>query len=830
MEWLFSRFYRIANTLPMMRIVLAIMLVSVIGSNLRAHAQMGAVAPGPALEITAPAQVALGAPIELTLTVKGMNDIAGYEGNLLFDTSVAEFHQLLQRQNDLKQLGRDIVPLGAVEMPTGVAIGLSSCPVRDCVAGRGPRQGQGGRGTVKLATVALVAAKPGVLEIKLDGAKFVDAAGAPISVVLPAPISVQVGPNGDGPRYAAPASTWQLPVAPAPNAGSFDLTGDGLVTHADAMEVALAWTVAREKGSPCGSLEDPSRDVTQDGCVDVTDLQLVVANYSLPITSSSTGLVAVLDWLSSPAYAAPQAAPAAQIGTFTVTSTGDSVDANIGNGICATSTGVCTLRAAIAEANRRAGPDTIAFNLSGSGVQTIQLGSRLPVINDTTGPTTIDGYTQPGAAPNTNALASNATILVQLVGTAENNFGALFFTSPGNRVRGLAFYKFTQAIRFYGSGATDNAVVGCFVGTNAATTYYATATYGGSSGVHVQQGASRNYVGGTSPGDRNVLSGNAHHGFAAYDETTDANVVINNLVGLSAAGGRRVPNRNHGIDINFTSRFNVIGGTNSGERNVVSGNGYEGIEFSHGVSDNKAIGNFIGTDVTGNQATSYSYNVHYGVHVEDVAKRNIIANNVIGNNRGGGINITAPYTTDNQVHTNRIGISRNGTAIPNSNFGIQVDNRAVRTKIGPNNIITNNPVGIRLTSTTGTGHTITRNTIRRNTALGIDLDPLDRVNPNDSGDTDSGPNDLLNFPVLTSATTQEVKGTACASCTVEIFVADNDESGHGEGRTFVGSAKASTTGAFTVVISGAAAGDSVTATATDGAGNTSEFARNVLVR
>ena len=46
--------------------------------------------------------------------------------------------------------------------------------------------------------------------------------------------------------------------------------------------------------------------------------------------------------------------------TFTVNSTNDAVDNNLGDGICETATlGECTLRAAIQEANALAGDDTL---------------------------------------------------------------------------------------------------------------------------------------------------------------------------------------------------------------------------------------------------------------------------------------------------------------------------------------------------------------------------------------------------------------------------------------------------------------------------------------
>lgn len=48
--------------------------------------------------------------------------------------------------------------------------------------------------------------------------------------------------------------------------------------------------------------------------------------------------------------------------SFTVDSNGDQVDSNPGNGVCATAGGQCTLRAAIMEANRLAGNDSITIN------------------------------------------------------------------------------------------------------------------------------------------------------------------------------------------------------------------------------------------------------------------------------------------------------------------------------------------------------------------------------------------------------------------------------------------------------------------------------------
>jgi len=96
--------------------------------------------------------------------------------------------------------------------------------------------------------------------------------------------------------------------------------------------------------------------------------------------------------------------------TFTVTNTNDS--------------GPGSLRQAITDANASLGLDTIAFNIPGLGPHTIQLLSGLPAILD---PVVIDGYTESGATPNTNApgMEINAVLKIELDGSLTiPRFGA----------------------------------------------------------------------------------------------------------------------------------------------------------------------------------------------------------------------------------------------------------------------------------------------------------------------------------------------------------------------------------------------------------------------
>ncbi|MGQ0600286.1 MAG: choice-of-anchor Q domain-containing protein [Anaerolineales bacterium] len=93
----------------------------------------------------------------------------------------------------------------------------------------------------------------------------------------------------------------------------------------------------------------------------------------------------------------PQAdAPIGVAAIFTVNSTADAVDTNIGNGVCATAGSVCTLRAAIQEANFTAAADTI--NLPG-GTYTLSLTGANEDFADTGDLDILDDLTIVGAIP-----------------------------------------------------------------------------------------------------------------------------------------------------------------------------------------------------------------------------------------------------------------------------------------------------------------------------------------------------------------------------------------------------------------------------------------------
>ncbi len=804
------------------RLMLAMVLLA---SLVTTGARVAGAAGRMMLHVTAPRQVAVDQPIELTLTVTNATNVAGYETNVLYDPAAAEFDGLSQGQNDLAKLGRDVTPIGPVELSQGVSFGLYSCAVQDCRTRNGARQAQGGNGTITLGLLSITPRKAGTLVLRVVRTKVVDVNGKTVTIANPSQlITVQVGAVS-GTRLVAPNLTTAKGITRT--ATSLDLNSDGLVSFADVSDAALSWTLARRNGTTCSTSVALSGDVNGDGCIDIADLQTIAANYS---AANARQRVSPADTRRG---VAPDAVGTAEAGlVFTVNSTADTTDSNIGDGVCRTSAAVCTLRAAIAEANAHQGPDTIRFNISGTGVKQIQLGSQLPMLNDMTGGTTIDGYTQTGATPNTDELRSNAALRVQIRGNGPSAFNSIVLSSPGNIIRGLALFNTMAGVYLTGPGATENVIAGNFIGLDATGNSGATARRDAAIGnVSLDSGASRNLIGGTAMADRNVISGAAADGISFKYEGTERNLVYNNIIGLAPDGRNRRNIWIESIDIDAHSAYNVIGGTEPGQRNVISGASSPSVEISHFrlTIGNRVVGNFINTDVTGEIADAQTKSC-IGVNIEDGVGNNVVHDNVIGNSDESGVDIVGHYTVGNRVYNNLIGISRTGKNIGNRGMGVRVWFNAIDSQIGPGNVITNNPIGIQILNVDNVGHTITRNSIYGNTKLGISFGDVATPTPNDLGDFDGGPNGKLNFPVITSAQPGEVHGTACIGCTVEVFVSDRGAGEYGQGKTFVGAALVGADGTFNVAASDLQVGQFVTATATDTTnGNTSEFALNAPV-
>jgi titin len=338
------------------------------------------------------------------------------------------------------------------------------------------------------------------------------------------------------------------------------------------------------------------------------------------------------------------------------------------------------------------------------------------------------------------------------------------------------------------NGSSGNVIAGNYIGTNAAGD---AALPNDSYGVLIQQGAANNRVGTNGDGqsdelERNIISGNTSTGVQIYNEGTDNNVVAGNYIGTNAAGNAALPNGGRGVVVQSCAN-NRVGGTTVAERNVISGNSYDGIQV-YNATLTLVQGNFIGLDASGQADLG---NTYYGVNVTTGAT---------GTQVGGTTGAAA----------NRI--AHNGLA------GIRVNEYLPTNQLSYDNRLRGNR-------------------IFSNGELGIDLWPEEGHTPNDLGDSDEGSNHLQNYPVLSTATVSNgqvfIEGSLNSSADT-VFALDFyastqcDPSGYGEGEIYMGTHKVTTDRSGDASFSASLTrvvpvGYVATATATDPSGNTSEF-------
>jgi uncharacterized repeat protein (TIGR01451 family) len=414
-----------------------------------------------------------------------------------------------------------------------------------------------------------------------------------------------------------------------------------------------------------------------------------------------------------------------------------------------------------------------ANNYFPGGVATISPTSILPTIST---PVVIDAQKQPGFA---------GTPIVQLDGAGAGggaNGLSLASGGTGSTVRGLMLTRFSNDGLVIQANANGVIVAGNWIGTNGSGS-----TTLGNTNDGIEIFGANATIGGTGAYDRNVIVNNVNEGINVSGAAASGNVILGNYIGLEPDGTSGAGNGDVGIALLAGGGGNTIGGPTAAERNVISMN-FEGIEIS--CANNVVRGNYIGTDATGT--------LNRGQRSSDAVQ--IITGgtgNVIGGTAAGAGNLIA--------------FTKSGKS------GVSVQ--------------------------AGTGNAVLGNSIHSNTALGIDLGNNGVVTANDGAKPAGQPNLEMDFPVFTSATlsgtTLTVAGyvgsapnqSTFASARVEVFKSDNDPTGYGEGQTYLGFLTSDANGNFsgTLTVSGLAAGDRITGTATDGSNNTSEFGANVTV-
>lgn len=477
----------------------------------------------------------------------------------------------------------------------------------------------------------------------------------------------------------------------------------------------------------------------------------------------------------------------AAAGIFVVTTTQDMVPGS--------------LRVAIANAEAPpSAPDTIVFAIPGAGPHIIVPLLPLPTLTDRAG-LLIDGFTQPGSGPGSSP-PSTATLMIVLDGIGAGACYGIWIMSPNNTIRGLVIRGFQRdGIRIQATpqGTFNNRIYGNFIGT---TPNGAASAGNGTNQLRPWAGVS-------------VLADPATLGFA----TT-----------------------------------NVIRG------NLISSNYSEGVSISSCPPGDVAFtfvdSNYIGTDITGSIDLGNRVN---GVYIGEAAHDNLIAHNLIAGNDTDGVCIVGYvdqhvqwHTPQNTVTFNVIGLAADRTTpLPNGRDGVMIGiyGSAWRLGFAPRNRVIQNLIswngrnGVTVwehpfNAFNADNNTISKNAMRNNGALGIDLD-ADGVSQNDPGDADHTGNQRLNVPLVTRAGVLAGVDTVSGSiaidtdptkATVEVFLAQPCAAGSGQGKTFIGSAIPDAAGAWSLSGTGLLSGiDTVSATVTDSAGNTSEFSIAVPV-
>lgn len=318
--------------------------------------------------------------------------------------------------------------------------------------------------------------------------------------------------------------------------------------------------------------------------------------------------------------------------TFTVTNTSDS--------------GAGSLRQAIVDANTNVGLDTISFAGMATGVQTIQLLSALPTVTDAVN---IDGTTKSGFA---------GTPLVELDGNlAGAGADGVAIAASNTTVKGLVINRFKANGIHAGASASNIQISGNYVGVDPTGTV-ARGNLG--IGILVEANATGTVI------QSNVVSANTSYGTELL--TAPNSRIVGNLIGTNAAGTAKLGNGADGIII--ASSDNCTVGGSAADRNVISGNGASGIRVVT-AGPTTIQGNYIGTNASGSSALGNTgWGVLAGGGALTLGGSGSGQKNVISGNTGSGVEIDGPGAT---IQGNTIGLNAtDDNIVPNTDAGIRL--------------------------------------------------------------------------------------------------------------------------------------------------------------
>ena len=243
---------------------------------------------------------------------------------------------------------------------------------------------------------------------------------------------------------------------------------------------------------------------------------------------------------------------------------------------------------------------------------------------------------------------------------AAANTNGIVANSPNNRIGGTTAAQRNIISGNTGNGlslsGSNNTVLGNYIGTNPAGTVVIGNGFSGvaTNGIGNTIGGDVAGAGNVITGNGAVSNGAGVHLFGG-----SGNFVRGNFIGTNPAGNAAMPNAYNGVVVQ-NSNNNIVGGTTPGARNIISGNGIapnvgHGVDVIGTASGNQITGNYIGTDVTGAVALPNRSN---GVNLSSPSTSTTIggttagAGNVIAFNTQNGINVGTG--TGNAIRNNAI--------------------------------------------------------------------------------------------------------------------------------------------------------------------------------
>jgi len=286
-----------------------------------------------------------------------------------------------------------------------------------------------------------------------------------------------------------------------------------------------------------------------------------------------------------------------------------------------------------------------------------------------------------GLAANGTTPAPNGYEGINIGAGAQANVIGVTNASQRNIISGNAGYGITIT----STNSNGNVVSGNYIGLDASGTFAVSNAY---NGIGIWAGSSSNIIGGSKVGTGNVISGNFDYGIYISDSNTTGTVVQGNYIGVNASATGIVSNTWSGLYLAGGSTGNLIA------NNVVSGNGSYGLFISDpGTSNNTIQGNFIGTDARGVNALPNSYmgvGIWGGAASNLIGGATAAARNIISGNGNNGIGTGFATSGGNVFEGNYIGVTSNGlSALPNNGVGVYVET-SLQSNIIESNVISGN--------------------------------------------------------------------------------------------------------------------------------------------